>query len=87
MFYLVIPLYLLAAAGAAWLISRKARVIQFLGSAALLLVVAVQVGSTVTEINRSNAFMNDLARRWQPGFPLTLFRDNGLRKPRRVSSY
>ena len=77
MFYLVIPLYLTVAAAAAWLISRRARAIHLAGSVALLLIVAAQVASAETEINRSNAFLNDLARRWQPSSHLTLFRDDG----------
>jgi hypothetical protein len=75
MFYLVIPLYLLAAAGTAWLISREARVIRVAGSAALILVVTAQVASAATEVNRSNVFLSDLSRRWQPSSPLTFFRN------------
>jgi hypothetical protein len=78
MFYLVIPLYLLAAAAAAWLVGHRARVIRLAGGAALALVVAAQVGSAVTEINRSNLFLDDLAHRWDPSSKLTLFRDNGV---------
>jgi hypothetical protein len=78
MFYLVIPLYLLAAAAAAWLIGHRVRVIRLAGTAALLLVLAAQVGSTATEIDRSNVFLNDLARRWDPSSKLSLFRDNGV---------
>jgi hypothetical protein len=76
MFYLVIPLYLLAAAGAAWLISREPRVIRVAGSAALVLVVTAQVASAATEVNRSNLFLNDLSRRWQPSSQLTFFRND-----------
>jgi hypothetical protein len=74
MFYLVIPLYLLVAVGAAWLISREARMVQVAGSTALVLVVTAQVASAEFEINRSNEFLNDLSRRWQPSSPKTFFR-------------
>jgi hypothetical protein len=77
MFYLVIPLYLLVAAGAAWLISREARMVRVAGSAALVLVVTAQVASAAAEINRSTKFLNDLSRRWQPSSPMMLFRDDG----------
>jgi hypothetical protein len=77
MFYLLIPLYVLAAAGTAWLFARKARGIQVVGCAAAFLLVAAQVVGASTEINRDNAFVVDLARRWQPGAPLAMFGDIG----------
>ena len=43
----------------------------------MVLLLAAQLSSTVAQIERHNAFLGDLAHRWQPNSQLTLFRDNG----------
>jgi len=78
MFFVLIPLYLLAAAGTAWLIARTSRPSRVAVCIVVPLVLAAQVVSAATEINRDTAFLIDLARRWQPNSQLTLFRDNGV---------
>ena len=73
MSFLLIPLYLLAAVAAAWLIGHKVRTIRLAGCAVVVLVLAAQVVSAVAEINRDNAFLGDLGRRWQPDSPSDTF--------------
>lgn len=80
MFYLLIPLYLLAAAAMARLIHHRERAMQLAACGVMLLVLTAQVASAVREIDRHNVFLEDLARRWQPSSPLTLFRDNGAQR-------
>ncbi|MBV9577859.1 MAG: hypothetical protein JO057_04635, partial [Chloroflexi bacterium] len=77
-FYLLIPLYLLASRATAWLIGHRAQAVQIGGCVLVLVVVAAQALGMISEIQRHDAFLEDLARRWQPHSELTLFRDNGV---------
>lgn len=72
-FYAIVPLYLCAAAGAGWLLARRQAAVRIGVAAGLVAILAIQAVTVTTEMQRHRAFVEDLARRWQPGDGLAVF--------------
>jgi hypothetical protein len=66
MIYTVIPLYLCVAAGAGWLLARRQPATRTVAVGLLLALLAFQATALGAEVERHQAFVDDLVRRWTP---------------------
>jgi hypothetical protein len=70
MLYGVVPLSLCVAAGAGWLLARRAPAVRYGAAGLLAVVLAIQASQLWAEVTQHRAFVDDLAGRWSPGVSL-----------------
>lgn len=73
LFYALLPLYLCVAAGAGWLLGRRSPLVRCGGVVLCVVVLVSQAIAVRSEVERHQAFVHDLVRRWSPGVHLRIF--------------